>query len=108
MPWDKTNKQDREVCTKREQFQEFEHLSSLIITEEVDQVKRMTGCLTPCSYKEYKLMLSVPKDFVLAVVPDDQIAVGLWAASWSTEFREEVSVTLNDITKVQKLTLSLF
>ena len=70
------------------------------MVEEVDQVKRMTGCLTPCSYKEYKLMLSLPKDYVLAEVPDDQIAVGLWAASWSTEFREEVSLKSHVISKV--------
>ena len=62
-----------------------------LMLEEIEQVKLMTGCLTPCSYKEYKFMFSLPKDMVLADVPDDQIAVGLWPASRITEFREEVS-----------------
>ena len=91
LPWDKKTNQEREVCTKREQFQKFEILSMSLMLEEIEQVKLMTGCLTPCSYKEYKFMFSLPKDMVLADVPDDQIAVGLWPASRITEFREEVS-----------------
>ena len=91
LPWDKKANQHREVCTKKGQFQKFELLSMSIIIEEIEQVKLMTGCLAPCSYKEYKFMFSLPKDMDLTDVPDDEIAVGLWPASRITEFREEVS-----------------
>ena len=56
---------------------------------EVDVVEKMFDCLKPCSYKEYKFANSNPKDLVLAAVPDDQIAIGLWAVSQYTQFEEE-------------------
>ena len=54
----------------------------------------MTGCLTPCFYKEYMFLNNNPKilnDGMVGFVPGDQIVVGLWAVSQNTEFREEVS-----------------
>ena len=92
LPWDKKTRQDLEVCTERKQFQRFETLAMSIISEEIDEVKNMTGCLTPCAYKEYKFLNSIPKELagMDGFVPDDQIAIGLWAGSKSTEFKEEV------------------
>ena len=91
LPWDKKTNQHREVCSKKGQFQKFDFLSMSISIEEIEQVKLMTGCLAPCSYKVYKFMFSHPKDMALTDVPDDEIAIGLWPASRITEFREEVS-----------------
>ena len=53
----------------------------------------MTGCLTPCFYKEYMFLNNNPKilnDGMVGFVPGDQIVIGLWAVSRNTEFREEV------------------
>ena len=47
--------------------------------------------LKPCSYKEYKIVNSNPKDLMInANVPDDQIAIVLWAVTQYTQFEEEV------------------
>ena len=93
LPWDKTTKHDRRVCSKREQFKQFEDMFVTITTDEIDQVKNMTNCLTPCSYKEYKFLTSIPKTLFIPIVPDDQIGIGLWGVSRSTEIKEEVFLT---------------
>ena len=90
LPWDRTSKQDRDICTKREQFQQFDTFFITSTTDEINQVKKMTGCLTPCSYKEYKFLTSVPKTLYMPIVPADQIGIGLWAMSRETEINEEV------------------
>ena len=71
-------------------------MSAQIILDEIDYVKGMTGCLTPCSYKEYKFLNMNPKLMTGydTFVPDGQIAVGLWAVSRNTEFKEEVSMII--------------
>ena len=69
-------------------------MSTIIISDEINEVKRMTGCLTPWSYKEYMFSNNNPKilnDGMVGFVPGDQIVIGLWAVSRNTEFREEVS-----------------
>ena len=94
LPWEKATRQDREVCTKREQFKQFEKKATIITSEEINEVKRMTGCLAPCCYKEYMFLNNNPKilnDGMVGFVPGDQIVIGLWAVSRNTEFREEVS-----------------
>ena len=91
LPWDKTSKQEyRDVCTKREQFQQFETLIEASTIDEINKLKKITGCLTPCSYKEYKFLTSVPKNLFIPLVPDDQIGVLLWAMSRDTDMNEEV------------------
>ena len=96
LPWEKKTRQDRKVCTEREEFQKHENMSAQIMLDEIDYVKGMTGCLTPCSYKEYKFLNMNPKLMTGydTFVPDDQIAVGLWAVSRNTEFKEEVSMII--------------
>ena len=96
LPWEKKTRQDRKVCTEREQFEKHENMSITIMLDEIDYVKGMTGCLTPCSYKEYKFLNMNPKLMTGydTFVPDGQIAVGLWAVSQNTEFKEEVSMII--------------
>ena len=90
MPWDRRSRQDRVVCTKKEEFKQFDLFATRLRLTEVDEVERMSGCLKPCSYKEYKFVNSNPKPLLIAQVPDDQIAIGLWAVSGYTHFEEEV------------------
>ena len=90
MPWDRRSGQDRVVCTKKEEFKQFDLFATRLRLTEVDEVERMSGCLKPCSYKEYKFVNSNPKPFLLGQVPADQIVVGLWAVSEYTRFEEEV------------------
>ena len=90
LPWDRTSKQDRDICTKREQFQHFEKKFEASLLDEINKVKKITGCLTPCSYKEYRFLTSVPKKLYMPFVPDDQIGVLLWAMSRDTDINEEV------------------
>ena len=89
-PWDKWNRQTQSFCTTREQFARYDELFTMYSVIEVDQIERLTGCLKPCHYKEYKLLNSNPKDLILVKVPEDQIAIGIWAVSHYTQFEEEV------------------
>ena len=91
LPWDRATKQDREICTTRDQFHHFDSFLFTSTTDEINQVRKMTGCLTPCSYREYKFLTSVPKTLYAPIVPADQIGIGLWAMSRETEINEEVS-----------------
>ena len=90
MPWDKVSQRDRAICTEREEFRQTDLKAVQFMINEVDEVERMTGCLKPCSYKEYKFVNSQPKDMVVAAVPDDQLAILLWAVTQYTQFEEEV------------------
>ena len=89
-PWDRWSSKDRAICTERNQFKQFDRLFSMLLTAEVDKIERLTGCLKPCSYKEYKFVNSNPKPLLVGQVPDNQIAFGLWAVSEYTQFEEEV------------------
>lgn len=89
MPWDRSSRQDRAICREREQFRETDMKASQFMVSEVDEVERATGCLKPCTYKEYKFMNSNPKEIVVNV-PDNQLAIILWAVTKYTQFEEEV------------------
>ena len=82
-PWDRLSQQDRAICTEREQFKQTDMKATEFLTDEVDVVERGTGCLKPCSYKEYKIVNTNPKDMSFAV-PDDQLAIVLWAVTQYT------------------------
>ena len=75
----------------KDQFALYDQLFFALNTIEVEEIERFTGCLRPCHYNEYKFVNSNPKDFNVIQVPDDQIAIGLWAVSKYTQFEEEVS-----------------
>ena len=90
MPWDKVSRQDRAICTEREEFRQTDMKATQFLTCEADELQRLTGCLKPCSYKEYKIMNSNPKELAVANVPDDQLGIILWAVTQYTQFDEEV------------------
>ena len=92
LPWDERTTQILDVCIKREQFQQFESLFMLSLTSEIDAIQRKTGCKTPCTYKEYTFLDTVPKKMtgIDGFVHDKQIAFGFWAATENTETKEEV------------------
>ena len=90
LPWDRWSQQGREVCTGESQIKMFEQLNWLVMQVEVDEIVRVTGCKKPCSYSEYKLMNSNPREILLAAFPKDQIGFALWAVSQNTHFEEEV------------------
>ena len=92
LPWDERTTQILDVCIKREQFQQFETLFMLSLTSEIDAIQRKTGCKTPCTYKEYTFLDTVPKKMtgIDGFVHDKQIAFGFWAATENTETKEEV------------------
>ena len=89
-PWDNWTRKDRAICTERDHFKQFDKEFSLLMTAEVNNIERWTGCLRPCSYKEYKFLNSNPKPLLTTQVSADQIAIGLWAVSEYTRFEEEV------------------
>ena len=90
MPSDKLSRQDQAICTEREQFRQTDMQATQFMINEVDEVERLTGCLKPCSYNEYKFVNSNPKELVAAYVPEDQLAIILWAVTQYTQFEEEV------------------
>ena len=90
MPWDRLSQQDRAICTEREQFRKTDLKATQFMVSEVNEVERATGCLKPCSYKEYKIVNTIPKDLPVANVPADQIAILLSAVTKYTQFEEEV------------------
>ena len=106
MPWDRWSQEEREVCTAESQIKVFEQLNWLLMQVlvlmlmlmlmlmqvEVDEIVRVTGCKKPCSYKEYKLMNSNPREILLAEFPKDQIGFALWAVSQNTQYDEEVHI----------------
>ena len=51
MPWDKISRQDRAICTEREQFRQTDSKATQFMISEVNEVERITGCLKPCTYK---------------------------------------------------------
>ena len=85
-----TRHQEQVVCTDREHFRQTDMQATQFMINEVDEVERLTGCLKPCSYKEYKILNTQPKKMVVAAVPDDQLAIILWAVTQYTQFEEEV------------------
>ena len=89
-PWEKWNQQNQSVCTTQNQFNLYDQLFALYLMFEIDKIERLTGCLKPCHYKEYKFVNSNPKDQLLAQVPDNQISIDFWAVSEYTQFEEEV------------------
>ena len=90
-PWDQKSQPDLPICITKDQFALYDQLFFALNTIEVEEIERFTGCLRPCHYNEYKFVNSNPKDFIVIQVPDDQIAIGLWAVSKYTQFEEEVS-----------------
>ena len=89
-PWDNWTRIDRAICTERDQFKQFDMEFQLLLTAELDNIERSTGCLRPCEFKEYKFVNSKAKPLLVTTVPADQIAIGLWAVSEYTQFEEEV------------------
>ena len=90
LPWDRWSRQDRAICTEREQFKQFDIQYTDLMLAEVANIERSTGCLKPCSYNEYKFANSNPKETVVPYVPEDQLAIILWAVTQYTQFEEEV------------------
>ena len=90
-PWDQKSQPYLPICMTKDQFALYDQLFFALNTNEIEEIERFTGCLRPCHYNEYKFVNSNPKDFIVIQVPDDQIAIGLWAVSKYTQFEEEVS-----------------
>ena len=94
-PWDRESKD--KMCTKKEQFTQFDNLYDQYMKMESDEVVSLTGCLKPCEYKEYKIINSNLKTATaLTHVPDKEISFGLWAVSKYTEYEEEVLFWLSN------------
>ena len=90
LPWDRWSQQEREVCTGESQIKMSEQLYWFLMQNELEAIVRVTRCAKPCSYSEYKLMNSNPREIVSAEMPKDQIGFALWAVSQNTQFEEEV------------------
>ena len=90
MPWDKLSRQNRAICTEREQFRQTDENATAFMINEINEVERLTGCLKPCSYGEYKFVNTNPKNLPVSAVPDNQLAIVLWAVTKYTQFEEEV------------------
>ena len=90
-PWHPKSQPYLPICMTKDQFALYDQLFFALNTNEIEEIERFTGCLRPCHYNEYKFVNSNPKDFIVIQVPDDQIAIGLWAVSKYTQFEEEVS-----------------
>ena len=93
MPWDGLSRQDRAICTDREQFKQTDMKATQFMINAVDEVESMTGCLKPCSYKEYKFVNSAPKGLAVAAFADDQVSIGIWAVTRHTWVETEVHTT---------------
>ena len=55
LPWDSWSDQDSQVCTSLEQYKQFESLYESISDTAGSFIEEVTGCIKPCSYKEYKV-----------------------------------------------------
>ena len=66
-------------------FRQFETTYGLLFLEEYSGIQKITGCLKPCSYKEYKLIGDkLPTAFV-----SDHYVVAFWAISNETTVERE-------------------
>ena len=84
---------------------QFEATYGLLFVEEYSGIKKITGCLKPCSYKEYKFIGDrLPTNFV-----SDHYVVSLWAISNDTTVeREYLMYPLTSLVAEFGGTLSLF
>ena len=73
---------------KKEQFEQFDTLYEKYMRMESDEIASVTGCLKPCTYKEYKIINS--KSAAAPPVPVNEVAFGLLPVSKYTEYEEEV------------------
>ena len=99
MPWDRLSRQDRAICTEREQFRQTDENATAFMINEINEVERLTGCLKPCSYGEYKFVNTNPKTLPVSAVPDNQLAIVLWAVTKYTQFEEEVPSVNHQLNK---------
>ena len=85
LPWDKWSKQDREVCKRKSEFQQFEQIYLELYDAEFDKIEEITNCKRPCVYNEFKFGYTSPE-----VMPSIEDIIGFWVASRKTQIEEEV------------------
>ena len=56
------------------------------------EIVKRTGCYQPCNFKEYQFVNTNLKEFNLVDIPDNRVAICLWAVSKYTQAEEEVLV----------------
>ena len=91
LPWDRWSRQDRFICTTEQEFEEIEQIYKRLYNAESDEIMDVTGCLQPCTFKEYKFAFTSPK-----ILPKrrkesiDRSFLAFWVASSKTWIEEEV------------------
>ena len=68
LTWDSWSSTTIPVCGTSEQLLQFEKMYEMIDTMEMQSIVKITGCLPPCSYTEYKLKSVYRKGNVPALV----------------------------------------
>ena len=56
LPWDTTSSQERPVCATLEQYEPIITTFIALHDASMNQITNMTGCIKPCTYKDYQVM----------------------------------------------------
>ena len=63
-----------------------------LFNADMSTIMKLTGCLSPCAYKEYSFVNTNPKEYTLVNTiksPENSLAFCLWSVSQNTLVEEE-------------------
>ena len=89
LPWDTLSSQDRPVCATIEQYGPIATAYMLLHDASMNMIANMTGCIKPCTYRDYKLLGGLESS---AVWTEMHLTVELWMTT--TEVTVETEVLL--------------
>ena len=78
------------ICTTAKQFREFGKLYIELQVAVLEEIVEITGCKKPCTYNEYKFNSSTPIEDTQTQTPEDEIFIGFWAVSRTTQVATSV------------------
>ena len=73
-------------------FRTFKKIYIKLEEAPLTEIVKRTGCYQPCNFKEYQFVNTNLKEFNLVDIPDNRVAICLWAVSKYTQAEEEVLV----------------
>ena len=86
-------------------LRDFENLYKFLMDVNLSKITRITSCQKPCTYKEYRFMNTIPRDYNFYTFPHNQNAFFLWSVSQDTQMEMEFLVYSFDSLGVSFMTI---
>ena len=86
-------------------LRDFENLYKFLMDVNLSKITRITGCQKPCTYKEYRFMNTIPRDYNFYTFLQNQNAFFLWSVSQNTQMEIEFLVYSFDSLGVSFMTI---